>query len=335
MEAQSTKAEEIDAVVTWVDGSDPVHRAKREAIMEAVGRSPARQGLIPAGKNPIRFSDNGELRWCLYSIRKFAPWIRHIHLVTDNQVPDFLTPSVRAALGVSIVDHHEIFRDYESVQPTFNPYAIETVLWRIEGLSEKFIFFNDDFVLLQSVNPGDFFRGDDVVLRGAWQRIRGASVAHRVCHSALNSILFRTFGISRTMQLHAQMNGAKHAGYHKQHFRSPHVPHPLRRETFEKHFQDHPNLLKQNLSLPFRGHADFVPVSLANHLEIQYGRPQFIVCRDNSMFSGENASVHTVDAIISHIQSGACFLCLQSLDAFREEARTHIRNNLDQHIFGV
>ena len=53
--------------------------------------------------------------------------------------------------------------------PTFNSYAIETMLWRIEGLADRFLYFNDDMMLVGPVEPTDFFSNEGKVkLRGRW-----------------------------------------------------------------------------------------------------------------------------------------------------------------------
>src|SRR5690625_6064489 len=75
--------------------------------------------LSTAG-DETRFIDNGELKYCLASIRTFAPWIHKIYLVTDNQVPPFLTPELRDRYNVELVDHTELFRDYNEVLPTLD-----------------------------------------------------------------------------------------------------------------------------------------------------------------------------------------------------------------------
>lgn len=74
----------IDAVIAWVDGSDPKHRAKRSRYLADLGEdAKPEQGA----SKERRFSDNDEIRSCLRSIRNYAPWARNIWLVTDNQIP--------------------------------------------------------------------------------------------------------------------------------------------------------------------------------------------------------------------------------------------------------
>ena len=74
----------IDVVIAWVDGRDPKHRAKRRWYLADPGgdAKPERMAI-----SKRRFSDNDEIRFCLRSIRNYAPWIRTIWLVTDDQVP--------------------------------------------------------------------------------------------------------------------------------------------------------------------------------------------------------------------------------------------------------
>lgn len=140
----------IDAVVTWVDGDDPAFRARFAA---RGGR-----GLKPGGKDlTARYKQSQELRYCLRSIIRFAPWIRRIWIVTDSQLPEFIDRERAAGAGIRFVSHQEIFTGFESVLPTFASTSIESMLWRIDGLAEHFIYFNDDFFLLKPLVRKDFF----------------------------------------------------------------------------------------------------------------------------------------------------------------------------------
>ncbi|MDE5919514.1 MAG: Stealth CR1 domain-containing protein, partial [Duncaniella sp.] len=74
---------EIDMVYLWVNGNDPVWQAKRNA---AVGKPVERLAMNCEG----RYADNDELKYSLRSVEMYAPWIRRIFIVTDNQVPEWL-----------------------------------------------------------------------------------------------------------------------------------------------------------------------------------------------------------------------------------------------------
>ncbi|TRY57872.1 hypothetical protein DNTS_017664 [Danionella cerebrum] len=100
-----------------------------------------------------RFEDNEELRYSLRSIEKHAPWVRHVFIVTNGQIPSWLNLDNPR---VSVVTHQNIFQN-ESHLPTFSSPAIESHLHRIPGLSQKFIYLNDDVMFGKDVWPDDFY----------------------------------------------------------------------------------------------------------------------------------------------------------------------------------
>lgn len=57
---------------------------------------------------------------------------------------------------VSIITHEEIFTN-KSHLPTFSSPAIEAHIHRINGLSDKFIYMNDDVMYGRKVWPDDFY----------------------------------------------------------------------------------------------------------------------------------------------------------------------------------
>ena len=138
---------DIDLVYTYVDGSDPVWMAKRDAT---IGNPGGTQEHC-AG----RYADHDELKYSLRSVERYAPWIRRIFIVTDNQVPAWLdTTNDR----VQIVDHTDIMP--ARCLPCFNSVVIEHHLHRIDGLSERFIYANDDMLINRPIGP-EFFFADD------------------------------------------------------------------------------------------------------------------------------------------------------------------------------
>jgi len=112
--------------------------------------------LDPGDSGPCRWRDNGELRYSLRSLSRYAPWIRRVHLVTHGQTPDWLDP---AAEGLSVATHEDIFAD-PSVLPTFNSGAITASLHRLPDLADHYLFFNDDVMLSRPVHPSDFITED-------------------------------------------------------------------------------------------------------------------------------------------------------------------------------
>lgn len=134
--------QDIDIVVTWVDGNDPAWQAERAGYLEEKG-----------SKGDLRFRDWGLLRYWFRGIEKYAPWARRIYFVTWGHVPEWLNtdhPKLR------VVKH----ADYIPAEylPTYNSHTIELNLHRIEGLSEQFLYFNDDFFLTRETPAAYFFR---------------------------------------------------------------------------------------------------------------------------------------------------------------------------------
>ncbi|CAM3543361.1 stealth conserved region 3 domain-containing protein [Stackebrandtia soli] len=135
----------IDAVYTWVDDSDPEWLRVRSAHQDTPGDASA-----------ARFRNRDELRYSLRSVAMFAPWVRNIYIVTAGQTPDWLDADHPR---ITIVDHRDLFTD-PSVLPTFNSHAIETQLHNIPGLSNHFLYINDDVFLARPLTPGRFFQSN-------------------------------------------------------------------------------------------------------------------------------------------------------------------------------
>lgn len=139
----------VDAVITWVDGSDPEWRAKRSQFTP--NRLPGSNGNAEQ-----HFRDNGELRYLLRSLEKYWPFSGDIILVTDGQKPDFIDQNS----DIRFVDHSEILD--KQYLPTFSSRAIASSLHKIPGLSERFVVFSDDMFLSRETSIEDYFG-----LRGA------------------------------------------------------------------------------------------------------------------------------------------------------------------------
>lgn len=139
---------EVDVVYTWVDDSDEDWNQKRVEAM-----SDGSSELVHEGANFSRFKNRDELKYSLRSINLYAPWVRKIWLVTDDQVPSWLDQEFP---NLTVVSHRELWGD-EPGLPTFNSHAIESQLRNIDGLSEHFVYFNDDVFLTKFVQRESFF----------------------------------------------------------------------------------------------------------------------------------------------------------------------------------
>jgi hypothetical protein len=317
----------IDAVITWVDGNDPEHRKRR---MLALNREAQATPLPIASRgDETRFLDNGELRFCLASIRKFAPWIRNVYLVTDRQRPEFLTPAVQESLNVTLVDHTDIFAGHDWALPTFNTRTIETALWRIPGLSDRFIYFNDDFVICGPVRPGDFFAGNSVVARGAWNRVKSYGRWHLLASRLANFLTKKLLGITRTMHLLLQMRSAGLAGFTQKYYRVDHVPHPVHKPVLESFFKQKPDLFQQNIRYRFRDIEQFSAIFLAYHLKIAQNEAVLVPPDGVMMVHGEMDRPLWLERKIRRIESRDMrFLSLQGIEKMHETYRSRMEDVL-------
>ncbi|NKX53148.1 stealth conserved region 3 domain-containing protein [Arthrobacter mobilis] len=137
---------EIDIVFSWVDGNNPEYQQYRAGFMENV--------IVGEGDDAdARFRQINELKYALRSVHMFAPWIRRIFIATDSPVPQWLDASHPK---ITVVRSEEHFRD-PSVLPVFNSQAVESQLQHIEGLSEYFLYSNDDMFFGRPVAPDMFF----------------------------------------------------------------------------------------------------------------------------------------------------------------------------------
>ena len=290
---------DVDAVVAWVDGSDPKHEAKRQ---EWLARESGR--LIKKAAIPLRFSDNGELRYCLRSIRNHAPWISTIYLITDAQTPNFLDRHAAAALGVRIVDHKTVFRHRAHFLPTFNSCAIETMMWQIPDLSERFIYFNDDMFFCGVLQPNDFFRDDKVVLRG--RKVDWTTRPTRDAHGR------------------AQRLGATLAGSDLRHgLLEAHVPYPVRRSVMQSLAARLPDEFDRNAAQRFREHGTFTPIAMHNAECLQRGLAVVIAGADTAYITAR--ACHELDGdqlrekFAPVLQETKTLFCINDLGAMREK----------------
>lgn len=228
----------IDAVITWVDGSDPRLNIKRERYC-GFEKELSHEDIGGA----TRYADVGEIHWLVASINKFAPWIRRIFIVTDGQ-----DPCVESRIPVEIVDHTVLFRGYEKYLPSFNSLGIETMLWRIPGLVPKFIYFNDDLLLLKPVKETDFFIDGTPICYGPSKPLFWIKLLH--------DLKPRSHGRRKVTVKHSFLNSAAIAGSNRILFLN-HTPKPFDKNEMEAIFTERPELLVRNIRSRFRNLEQF------------------------------------------------------------------------------
>lgn len=238
--------EPVDLVYTWVDGSDPAWQARKAQYL-GTGLSDQRHSSDAA--IAARFESRDELRYSLRSVQMFANWVRHIWIVTDNQVPSWLRTDHPK---LTVVDHRDIFRDPVAL-PSFNSHAIESQLHHIDGLANLWLYLNDDVLFGSPVRPETFFHGNGRVKffpSSAQVEPREPS-SHDVAVTAAaknnRAFLERTYGRTITNKLR-------------------HTVHPQSTDLLGRFEAEHPELFDGVMRARFRRRSDYaICSSLAQH----------------------------------------------------------------------
>lgn len=133
--------EKIDFVITWVDGNDKKWREEKNKYSKV------------KENDDFRYRDWDNLKYLFRGIEKFTPWVNKVYFVTCGHLPTFLDTTNEKL----VVVNHSDFID-EKYLPTFSSHTIELNLYKIKGLSEKFVYFNDDTFILKNMKEDDFFK---------------------------------------------------------------------------------------------------------------------------------------------------------------------------------
>lgn len=136
----------MDIVITYVNGKDPSWLEDYRDFVDGEAMTK-------------RFRDWGTLPFLLRGIEKHMPFIENVFLVVarDSQVPSWVDRS-----RVKVILHSDIIP--ERFLPVFNSTAIELFMWRIPGLGEEFVYFNDDCFPMMDCVPEDFFMDGKAVV---------------------------------------------------------------------------------------------------------------------------------------------------------------------------
>ncbi len=268
------KGKDIDVVITWVDGQDLAHRAKR-AEYTTDKKETQREDIGGA----TRFDSVGEIYFSVSSLLRFAPFVRKIFIVTDNQNPQLESlvaeyfPSTRTQ--IEIVDHRVIFEGYEEYLPVFNSLSIETMLWRIPGLSQRYVYLNDDNFLLSEHSVEQWFEGEKLVSFGEKFSSRTARFL-RWIKPRKNG--HKTFGYKDAMVNAADLVGAKS-------FRLfPHAPTSQLKSLLAEFFEKHPEAMIQNIAHRFRDPSQYNPQTLCQLLAEEKGLCEYKSVKKHILF---------------------------------------------------
>ena len=288
----------IDAVITWVDGSDKEYKKKIE------------KHLTTSTNYKKQYLQANEIEYCVKSILKFAPFVRRIFIVTDNQKPSFNgLEDLIASNKVKIVDHKEIFKGYEKYLPTFNIRSIDAMLHRIEDLSETFVYFNDDVFLINNIREEDWFVKNKGVLMGKWAKSYSINPI-----KVLSGKFKKAFGLRPSFNA-SQSKAANITGFKKEYFKSYHTARPQIKSLIKEFYRKNPESLIDQIKYRFRHYNQFMPYSLCWHLMIK---------ENSAIIKGVNELKEVKQT--KNFNPGQIISILEKLDATKEVKYLNIQD---------
>lgn len=282
-----------DAVITYVNGADPAWQKEWEECLQASGMSQNRSGA--------RWRDFGTLPLLVRCIRKKMPWVRRIYVIVSGE-----TQIDRRVEGVEWVMHRDIMP--EEVLPTFNSTVIELFMWRIKGLAEQFVYFNDDMFPVAPLREDEFFDEDGQPLL----TLRPPKNAHRNMYA---------FHLRNTYGLAASVAGKRVKCGEPPRF--GHSASPMLRSTWEKLWKERETELMASCT-PFRTVVN-INQHAASYYQLLSGRWQM------ASRKVEYVTLNTLSEAQSHIAHGCQILCANdtSKTGDIEAARRQLRELLE------
>ncbi|MFW1951653.1 Stealth CR1 domain-containing protein [Acinetobacter beijerinckii] len=303
----------IDIVIAWVDGNDSKLKNKRRQFMNQSESSNALQDT--------RFASNDEIYFCIASILKFVPYCGKIYVVTDQQTPQWLDQFEQQNLcekgKIRLVDHTELFRGHEFALPTFNSLSIETMLWNIQGISDYFIYLNDDFFFNQPSDQQDFLVDNHMVMYGHWE----INLVKKIKYIVRKFVQNKFGKVPQPSYTMAQMLSADCLELSK-YFEIHHRPHILSRVLLYNYFENNMQQLQKQISFKFRNIDQILPVGLSNHLAIK--KDQAILKNDVEIaYLKDHRDLEFFIQALSN--PDVKFGCIQSLDQLQQSDEQSIR----------
>lgn len=249
----------VDFVITWVNDNDEGWLTRRNNATKITAQE--------ADAGPQRIRDWDFLRYWLRSVENCAPWVRKIHLVTPTSVPTWLNSQHPK---INVVNGRKLNPWFDG--ETFNSHAVEANLHLIPGLSEKFVYFNDDMFLGKRLKEEFFFpKGLPHAVSAPFPLSLSDSHSHAMLNTSgainskyskrdLNRILMKRISIPLSKDLWRTLTnlGEKHILP----FKDSHLPTPLLKSVFLETSEIFNSEFRDASSQIFRSVNSVAPVRL-------------------------------------------------------------------------
>lgn len=314
----------IDFVVLWVDSNDTEWQKVRSRYLPQKGDD----------ISIIRYRDWDNLRYWFRSVEKHAPWVNAIHFVTCGQIPEWLNTENEKLRII----HHKDYMPLDAL-PTFNSSAIEVGIHRIPGLSDRFVFFNDDMFINDDISEDYFFHNGVPVDTAGLAPPPIAKEGNAFSHILYNDLNIINENFNKGKVIKANYNKWLKISYRKALLRTllnlyridkagfinPHLSTPYRKNDFQKVWEKYELLLQDTEFHRFRSNNDL------SHFLFKYWRlceSEFYPRRLKGKYFGVNSMNDAKKAASAISKSKYPEICIN--DCYTGEEFNTIRNIINQ-----
>ncbi len=284
----------MDFVMIWVDGNDPQWKEQFYRYRNLNG-----------DKRETCFRDWNNLRYWFRGVEKYTPWVENVYFVTCGHYPTWLN-----------LDHpklhfvkHEDFIPMKYL-PTFNANTIELNLHRIKGLSEQFVYFNDDLFIVNKINRNRFFRNNKPCDMAVVNAQSGGGIGHMILNDVetinkhcikkdvLKNNFFKWFNYKygfNLLRTFCLLPWPRFTG-----FIDPHFPNAYQKSTFEEIWQMELALLDKTCLSRFR-ESDNLNQYVMRYWQLVKGNFEPLnVFKDSLYMSINDTSIDEIKQIIEN-----------------------------------
>lgn len=249
--------EKIDFVITWVDGNDIKWQNDKKKYSEKE---------INESNSAIRYRDYETLKYWFRAVERYTPWVNNIFFVTCGHLPSWLNTENSK---LHIIKHTDYIPN--EYLPTFNSNVIEIYMYRIPGLSEQFVYFNDDTFIVNKMDKEDFFKNGKPKDALNFNAISAQKENNLIGHTILNNMEILENNFSKNDVIKKQFTKVLNWKYglenlktillfpwrHFTGIENQHMPISYLKSTFEKVWKKEENRLREMSKNRFRTTSDY------------------------------------------------------------------------------
>ncbi len=338
--------EKIDFVIPWVDGNDPAWQKEFDKYISHYNKIDGRN---------FRYRDWNNLQYWFRGVEKFTPWVNKIHFITWGHIPEWLNVNHSK---INIVNHSD-YIPKENL-PIFNANPIEINIHRIKGLSEKFVYFNDDTFLLKPTKPERFFKNGLPCDMAAEKLFSTSGIAH----IRLNNMILINNYFNKRKQILKNFSKFFNIKYELKYilqallllpfknfsgFYNAHKPNSFLKSTFNEVWEENKYILDETSKSKFRSLSDinqylfeywqlvsgnFAPVSMRDVKSIELSNFDIIDTKQEKQQQRVNLFNNNIDKVVKIIKKQQYrFLCIndgESSDLDFELAKKRVAKAFNQ-----